>query len=467
MRNELPPEFLALYEPQKCFSHNAISETYLVKSLKDGKEYVAKVYDKFFIKGTDEGAILQDLNHPGIPKLIESIKTDDMICVVREYVEGVSLENLALPISESGLLRIATQLCDILTYLHTRKVPIIHRDIKPSNIIINSENRISLIDFDISREYDNEAVRDTTLMATDGFSSPEQYGFGQTDALSDIYSFGRLMCWLLTGSSDVSAHSVTRSIKNNALANVIKKCAAFSPKERYKSSTAVKAALFRACKNGDGNRKRASVSIATLGILLAVAFAGGFAIGRLTVPEIEQVQEEIPLYLQEYTFVEPLIEESVGILLNKRNEPITYGDLEEIEELYMWGNIVLDSGLWLEYDFVSNGNIANLEDLQYMPNLQKLILLKQPLLTDLSPLAKLSKLENLAIVYTDVDDFSPLTNDSLKMVVVDEENTYNYNETMPYIEGLPTVFLPQNYDVTYWYWFWGMKYPPEPHVIPG
>ena len=79
------------------------------------------------------------------------------------------------------------------------------------------------------------------------------------------------------------------SLKNRALVSVIRKCAAFSPNDRYKSARIVKSAFLRACKN----KRKSKAIIGMLAVVIGFAFIGGFVLGRLTapIPEIEQELE--------------------------------------------------------------------------------------------------------------------------------------------------------------------------------
>ena len=79
-------------------------------------------------------------------------------------------------------------MCDGLKELHEQKI--IHRDIKPSNMILQADGRIRLIDFDAARIFKDNKATDTELLGTKDYAPPEQYGFGQTDPRSDIYSLG-------------------------------------------------------------------------------------------------------------------------------------------------------------------------------------------------------------------------------------------------------------------------------------
>ena len=110
--------------------------------------------------------------------------------------------------------------------------------IKPSNIILSDSGRYVLIDFDASRRFAEEAAEDTVLLGTFGYAAPEQYGFSQTDARSDIFSLGATMYEYRTGlpyrkNADVPGR----------LGDIIAKCTRFDPKDRYQSAGELARAL--------------------------------------------------------------------------------------------------------------------------------------------------------------------------------------------------------------------------------
>ena len=114
------------------------------------------------------------------------------------------------------------QLCEQLCALHEMTPPVIHRDIKPQNVVIRPDGRAVLIDFGIARVR-TEGERDTVAFGTQGFAPPEQYGFSQTDARSDIFSLGILLYWLLHRETKVPREAHTE------LEKVIARCAFFDP----------------------------------------------------------------------------------------------------------------------------------------------------------------------------------------------------------------------------------------------
>ena len=79
-------------------------------------------------------------------------------------------------------------MCDGLKILHENKI--VHRDIKPENLILQGD-KIRLIDFDAARIFKSDKNKDTKILGTEYYAPPEQFGFGQTDPRSDIFSLGK------------------------------------------------------------------------------------------------------------------------------------------------------------------------------------------------------------------------------------------------------------------------------------
>ena len=265
-----PEGFLREYVIMECLAERNGIDTFLVQD-GEGARYVAKCYDKATWSIPDHDAILGALDHPGLPKTVSSFENESMSVAVRSYVEGVSLDRYVLDndLSEQEIVRICVQLCDILGYLHHRETPIIHRDIKPQNVIVKPDGSIVLIDFDIARVYRKGHDTDTYFFGTQAYAPPEQYGFSQTDARTDIYSLGVLLRFLLTGS--------TRENRNvrvyRPLAKIIERCTAFAPKERYADVDQVKKALLAANPTSQGLRIAGAV-VAVLAAAALLAFAG-------------------------------------------------------------------------------------------------------------------------------------------------------------------------------------------------
>ena len=158
-----------------------------------------------------EAQLLAPLRHPNLPRVSDHFFVPDQgQYLVMDFVEGQSLaEVLAArggPLNEAEALAWINQVCDALEYLHARNPPIIHRDIKPQNIIITAEGRAVLVDFGISKAYDPLLTTTRGARAvTPGYSPPEQYGMGKTDARSDVYALGATLYTLLTGQTPLES----------------------------------------------------------------------------------------------------------------------------------------------------------------------------------------------------------------------------------------------------------------------
>jgi serine/threonine-protein kinase len=152
-----------------------------------------------------EAKLLYKLRHPSLPRVFDHFLAPGQgQYLVMDYIEGEdlqdALERRSGPLPVLDVLKWIEQVCDALAYLHSQTPPIIHRDIKPANIRITPLGQAMLVDFGIAKIYD--AARKTTVGAraiTQGYSPPEQYGMGATDARSDIYALGASAYHMLTG----------------------------------------------------------------------------------------------------------------------------------------------------------------------------------------------------------------------------------------------------------------------------
>ncbi|HEU5103865.1 MAG TPA: protein kinase [Roseiflexaceae bacterium] len=155
-----------------------------------------------------EAEMLAALNHPNLPRVTDHFEQDGKAYLVMEYVPGETLLSFlmreGLPQPQARVFEWMRQLSDALDYLHNQSPPIIFRDLKPANIMLTPNGQVKLIDFGIARLFKPGQAKDTQAFGTIGYSAPEQYGRGQTDARSDVYSLGVLVHQLLTGYDPTS-----------------------------------------------------------------------------------------------------------------------------------------------------------------------------------------------------------------------------------------------------------------------
>lgn len=167
-----------------------------------------------------------NLQHPGICEVYGYSQISDLgNCIEMEWIDGITLSDLIqsgrLP---SGLSRkIAIQLCDVLSYLHSKQV--IHRDLKPSNIMITHNGRnVKLIDFGLS-DTDSSSILKSPA-GTASFAAPELTNGGDVDARTDIYSLGKIL-----------------SLLKGGFARIARKCTKINPDDRYPDIESVKDAI--------------------------------------------------------------------------------------------------------------------------------------------------------------------------------------------------------------------------------
>lgn len=161
-----------------------------------------------------EAQILSDLKHPNLPRVTDFFTEGGRPYLVMELIPGESLEKRldrlrGQPMDEAEALKFGIQVAQVLQFLHSRTPPIIFRDVKPANIMVMPNGQAKLIDFGIARTYKEGKRRDTMSMGTAAYAPFEQFGKGQTDARSDIYSLAATLYHLLTGRPPTPATTPT------------------------------------------------------------------------------------------------------------------------------------------------------------------------------------------------------------------------------------------------------------------
>lgn len=193
---------------------------------------------------------LSDCGCARLPHVVASYEMPDEYVVVCEYVPGENLEHSIAgrgKLDEEVARKLVLELCEAVSALHMRGI--VHRDIAPTNIVVAADGA-HLIDLGIARYRTEGATHDTTQLGTPGFASPEQYGFAQTDARSDVYSLGRVLGYVLTGiQPDVSASDeyeaalADERVVSPEVRQIVQRASAMEPSARYQSVDELSAAL--------------------------------------------------------------------------------------------------------------------------------------------------------------------------------------------------------------------------------
>ncbi len=147
-----------------------------------------------------EAVVLGALKHPLIPGYVEHFEEEAVLYLVTELVPGQNLRQRASggTMSLDEVLRLLSDLSQVIEYLHALHPPVIHRDIKPGNIIRREDGRFMLVDFGSVRAK-LELSQGSTVVGTFGFMAPEQFQ-GRALPQSDVYSLGATVLSLMTGT---------------------------------------------------------------------------------------------------------------------------------------------------------------------------------------------------------------------------------------------------------------------------
>jgi serine/threonine protein kinase/thioredoxin-like negative regulator of GroEL len=241
--------------------------------------------------------LLFGLKHPRIPSLILSFQERGNYYFVMEFVPGQSLDQMLEqnkgPLDEEKVIKWMMQVCEALSYIHSRNPPIILRDLKPGNVMVTPEGDVQLIDFGIARRFDPNKRTNTENLGTISYASPEHLGSltapgqrrsavnpgtpVQTDARSDIYSLGATMYHLLTNyepdpiqtpasGSILAKNPKLRTIQISGklicpVEQVIIKAMQQEPAKRFQSAEAMRMALQSCLPNYSLNAAPATIQI--------------------------------------------------------------------------------------------------------------------------------------------------------------------------------------------------------------
>lgn len=186
------------YTVLEQLGRGGFGSVYKVKDEHIDKFYAMKILRCNAFCDTDkEINMLKTLDFHGLPALHDIFHNEEYMYIVMELARGSDLETYVKSkgkLSVEETLRISFQICDILKYLHGRPIPVIHGDIKPENIMV-SDVGVSLIDFGCAFLQYSEEYK---YMGTPEYAAPELLR-GEASTESDVYSFGKVLFFMLTG----------------------------------------------------------------------------------------------------------------------------------------------------------------------------------------------------------------------------------------------------------------------------
>ena len=221
-----------------------------------------------------EAQVLQALNHPRIPCYRDYFSLEreagaglPWFGLVQDYIPGFSLQELlekGQPFPEKKVRKIATQVLEILIYLHELSPPVLHRDIKPSNLIWGEDQHVYLVDFGAVQAQAAVTGVTFTVVGTSGYAPLEQF-WGRAVVASDLYALGATLIHLLTGvtpadlpQKDSRIQFSDRVSVSPSLVSWIEKMTEIGLEKRFSEARDALAALK------SGNIQGANLEIATV-----------------------------------------------------------------------------------------------------------------------------------------------------------------------------------------------------------
>lgn len=200
------------YQLQRLLGDGGAGQVYQGLHLELDKTVAIKVLhsevshsDEYASRFRREAKAASRINHPGVVAVTDFGTADDgRLFLVMELIEGQTLAELVQrgPFGTAQALRIAANLCDVLTAIHTSGI--VHRDIKPANIFLLDHDEVKVVDFGIARvgalgTADWRVTQAGKVVGTPGYMAPEHARAQEVDGRADLYSVGAVLYEMLTG----------------------------------------------------------------------------------------------------------------------------------------------------------------------------------------------------------------------------------------------------------------------------
>lgn len=215
------------YRIDSKIGSGGMGDVYLADDTKLGRKVAIKFLNQQFSKDEallnrfiQEAKAASALNHPNILTVYEIGEHEGIHYISAEFIDGKTLrERMKKRLTFDETLSIMVQTAEALSAAH--QAGIVHRDIKPENIMVRPDGYVKVLDFGLAKltELADSGGEDETkklvktnpgvVMGTVAYMSPEQARGKNTDARSDVFSFGIVLYELLTGKVPFAGETMT------------------------------------------------------------------------------------------------------------------------------------------------------------------------------------------------------------------------------------------------------------------
>ncbi|MCC7491111.1 MAG: Stk1 family PASTA domain-containing Ser/Thr kinase [Fimbriimonadaceae bacterium] len=237
----------------------------------------------FVARFEQEARAAAGLTHPHIAAVYDTGQDGEQRYIVMELLRNATLKDRIVQqggrLEPAEAVRVADQIAAAISHAHQRNV--VHRDIKPANILFTDDHLVKVTDFGIARALAAGSGTATgTIVGSAHYLSPEQASGAAAGAESDIYSLGVVLYEMLTGRPPFRGETpVALAVQHlgtpppppssllpsvsPALEQVVLRCLAKRPEERYRSAEDLRLALQDALTAPGAALERSAVLAAT------------------------------------------------------------------------------------------------------------------------------------------------------------------------------------------------------------
>ncbi len=347
------------YQILSLVGRGGMSVVWLAEDLELKKKWAVKEIDKTSAayrnaRSRDgqltEIEILNCLDSPFAPRIVDCFEDDRVKCVVMDYIEGRSLASMledgTIPKDPELILSWMMDICSLLSYLHKKNI--VYRDMKPANILLTADGSVKVVDYGIAKFAQPGHYEDEAAVGTKGYAAPEQYR-KISSPRSDIYSVCVTLRQLLAGTK--RPVGAGRSLQNlpAGLAAILEKGCEKDPEKRFETVDQLRDALSSFEKFDElhvrGLRRKirtarvlktAAVVCFTLGLLLFTAGVGQDSVEykRLVSTDAPEASQRIAAY-REAARLKPYSPTACAKMLECcREDGLSSAEMQEIGGIY-------------------------------------------------------------------------------------------------------------------------------------